>query len=192
MKQILILFIFILSACSNPKNCEKYYNDYVDLRVESKDKDAIIAIGKAIDCNQKNEDYLFEKVTYLIELNKISEAKNDMIILQNINNSFKKEFPLYGLLELKTGNKNKGNKELSRVFDNLSKLEYNENNFNLFYYKLLLQVYIKGKKFTLKEIENQKLYNSSNEKATMQYLVNLINSEKDSLNVLCKAFKIKE
>ena len=192
MKQILTLLVFILFACNNSKNCEKYYNNYVDLRIQSKNNQAIIALNEAIQCDKKNEDYLFEKVNYLIELNDLLQAKNTLVDLQKVNDSFAKQLPLQGVLELKTGNEIDGHQQLIKVFDNLSKLKYDESNFNLFYYKLLVQLYIEGKKHTLKDIENQTIYNGSHEKAIMNYLIDLINSENDSIDILYKAFKIEK
>ena len=192
MKQILTLLVFILFACNNSKNCEKYYNNYVDLRIQLKNNQAIIALNEAIQCDKINEDYLFEKVNYLIELNDLLQAKNTLVDLQKINDSFTEHFPLYGVLELKSGNEIGGHQQLTKVFENLSKLEYDESNFNLFYYKLLVQLYVKGKKHVSKDIENQTLYNGSNEKEIMNYLIDLINSENDSIDILYKAFKIEK
>jgi hypothetical protein len=111
MKQILTLVAFIFFACNNSKNCEKYYNDYVHLRIESKNNQAIIALNEAIQCDKINEDYLFEKVNYLIELNDLLKAKNTLMDLQKVNDSFAEQFPLQGILELKTGNEIGGHQQ---------------------------------------------------------------------------------
>jgi hypothetical protein len=191
MKQITLFFLItLLLSCNDSNNCEEYYNNYISLRFESKDEKATTLINKAINCDKKNEDFRFEKVKFLIDLNKYAEAKQALTDLGKINRSFKSELPLNGLLDLKIGG-NKGNDELRKVFDNLSKVKYDKNNFNLFYYKLLTQLYIKGKESTLNEIKRQNIYSSLNEKAGIEHLSKLINSEKDSLNILYEIFKIK-
>jgi hypothetical protein len=123
-------------------------------------------------------------------MSNLLEAKKSLSALGKINNSFVTELPLKAILELRSGDKLKGDKELREVFKNLSKIKYDKDNFNKFFYKLLTQIYVEGKQSTIRVINNQDIYNSLNEKEVIVNLENMINSEMDSLDILYKTFQI--
>ncbi len=191
MKKI-ILFCLIIASCKAPEDCDKFYNKYVNLQLESKDSESLVELDKAIKCNPNNEDYLFEKVRYFIKLDKFSDAKDALLNLGEINNIYVKQNPLRGLLEIKSGNTEIGKKELEQVFKNLSKLEFNKENFNDYFNYLLLKNYF-GKldsRLTVDSIKGN--YNEEYELNLLRKFKEMKDLSKDSLEMLNKFFNLEE
>lgn len=138
----LICLICFLMACQENQKCEEFYNTFLDLKFKSNYKNALGTIDKAIQCDFQNEDYRFEKVQLLILLNNYSEAKDELLKLGNINETFLTELPLYGALEFKDGNMEDGERKLKKNYLKLSEIKFTKDDFNLYYYKLLSQMLV--------------------------------------------------
>lgn len=100
MKYLTLSFFLFFLACNNDKKCEKFYNNYISFRMESKKVLAIESINKSIECDNSNENYRYEKINYLILLGKYKKAKKSLVELGKINSIYISELPLYGLLEM--------------------------------------------------------------------------------------------
>lgn len=179
----MFLLIFFTS-CQKREKCEEFYNDFLDLKFTSNYENAQLLLDKAIKCDFKNEDYRFEKVQLLILLNNYSEAQKELLKLGNINKVFLTELPLYGALQFKEGDLEDGKRSLEKVYLKLSKIDFTKDDFNLYYYKLLSQIFVISKNSVLKEIESQKIYLKKNEKQSLSFLVKLIEENENEMDVL--------
>jgi len=186
----LISLICFFTACQKKQKCEESYNTFLDLKFESNYESALLSINNAIKCDSKNEDYRFEKIQLLILLNNYSEAKNELLRLGNINEIFLTKLPLYGAVQFKEGNLEDGERSLKKVYLKLSEINFSEDDFNLYYYKLLSQIFVISKDSVLKEIKNQKIYLKKNEKQSLSFLGNLIEKNNNRIDILYMALGI--
>ncbi len=184
-----ILFLIAsISSCKKENNCKDIYQNYISLRIKSDNDQALNSLNKAIKCDTENEHFRFEKVTYLIFLERYNEAIKELTSLEKMNKSYE-EMPLIGLLEIRIGNKKKGLLELRKVRDNLHKQK--RNDFNLKYYRTLLDLLFEDRDSVLQKVQKENFATNDNERAITNYLESLIKSDMDSLNILYDAFKIK-
>src|SRR5690606_24702076 len=113
--------------------CGEMYEAYFSQRMANEYIRALNSISEAIQCDSINQDYRFEKVKYLISLEKYEEAKKELKNLTVLNSNYSIYFPLSGLIELKNGQDKVGEKELRKVYNSLKTISFNKENFNLFY-----------------------------------------------------------
>jgi len=184
--------MFFLS-CKTEKyndNCDKVYNTYIIHRLDNKDKKALIFLNNAIKCDSINQNYRFEKVKYLISLKMYTKAKIEVENLSFLNPKYLTHFPILGLIEIKLGEKEKGEKTLEKVHKELEKTDFNKENFNLFYNSILLELYINGKEYALLKIqENSHIYNKSqNEKESIEALILLLKRDASSTTILNQVY----
>ena len=189
MKYLFIGLSFFLLSCSNKNNCNDIYQEYISFSMEAKDSLAFKRLDEAIKCDEKNENYRFEKVNYLLSIQNYKNAKKALKDLENINDIYLNDFPLLGILEIRLGNIDIGNLELKKVKNNLSKVK--DKKFNFFYYETLIDLYFNGKQSVIPRLENYKEENDLNEKAVLDHLKKLVNSNMTPLNILYKSFKIE-
>jgi len=176
-------------SCKDKKDCEKIYQEYVALRMSSKDEEAFRSLDNAIKCDSNNETYIFEKVNFLISIKDYKKATVTIEKLGKINNLYVDKFPLIGLLKIKAGNKSNGLSELKSIRSNLKKDE--KKSFNSKYYSILLTLFFEGKENAIIEINKKNHSYDASEKAILENLKNLINSQSDSLSILYKSFQIE-
>lgn len=189
MKTYLLIFVLIfMFSCKDKKDCEKIYQEYVALRMSSKDEEAFRSLDNAIKCDSNNETYIFEKVNFLISVQDYKKATVTIEKLGKINNLYVDKFPLIGLLKIKAGNKSNGLSELKSIRSNLKKDE--KKSFNSKYYSILLTLFFEGKENAIIEINKKNHSYDASEKAILENLKNLINSQSDSLSILYKSFQI--
>lgn len=126
-------------------------------------------INKAHECNPKNESYLFEKTKHLIRMKNYDEAKKTLKTLSELNSYYLERFPMYGVLEMKDNNFKNGEKELKRVYKNLSKINFRKTDFNEFYYYVILKYYFEGKSEALLVMNGNNLYKGEHEKSLFDF-----------------------
>ena len=93
-------------------------------------------------------------------------------------------------MQFKEGNLEDGERSLKKVYLKLSEINFSEDDFNLYYYKLLSQIFVISKDSVLKEIKNQKIYLKKNEKQSLSFLGNLIEKNNNRIDILYMALGI--
>lgn len=171
--------------------CDEIYDTYFSQRVDGKHSEALNSISKAIKCDSVNQDYRFENVKYLISLNKYIEARKELKNLALLNPNYLTHFPLSGLIEFKIGQKKTGEQKLKKVYNVLEKINFNQENFNLFYNSVLLEAYVNGKESALVKLKkNSHIYSDQNERENLRGLISLLNSNQSSISILNEVYGI--
>ena len=73
----------------------------------------------------------------------------------------------------------------------LEKINFNQENFNLFYNSVLLEAYVNGKESALVKLKkNSHIYSDQNERENLRGLISLLNSNQSSISILNEVYGI--
>lgn len=191
---ILSVLIVSFSGCNTKvtgKDCQALYDEYYKYRLGNNIEIAISSLNKAIKCDSSNQEYRFEKINFLVALERYEEAIVEVQRLSKINPKYETQFPLLGLLTIATGKNQQGKAVLKDVYDNLKGISFDKDNFELFYSKVALQSYFVGRKKTVEEIKNHfAIYREKHQQDNLERLINLIENNREPLAVLNKLYGI--
>ncbi len=200
MKLLIAILFFSLLTCNsnqegvvknNKNECSIFNEKYLEYSMLNKKDSALYYIDKAIDCNPKDDFFKTEKIKSLIHYEDYNSAISFAKKLAKENDpNFKL---LYGTLLLKMNDENAEIqlKEAYNLFS-INTKNYNQNDSSLDFYKIGLDNYFKGKKYSLLMLEKfKKNYPDKNNLQSADYLENLINTTSKE-SVLYKLFDIKD